>query len=326
MKLCRFTILCIGVFLSVPAYSAMYQTSAFRTAPDEVRPWGGDGVGVVAAMGSSEYFAVAAKFEGADKAAARLTFRAGSPEFKFAPVSVEKADKGKLSVHTFRIDIPKDVAAAVYNGTLELGSESIPVTLRVLPFSLPAPVTHYDISKPFTYYNSVEEVPDSRVGDPFADFTNMPPEVVRCLAPFSSDADLVLRWHITKRELVDYRSPPYLSDISAEGSAEFLRRMRGFALWRSDFDGGVIEDWGSSPLHAAALFAARQDVAYASLLMIFSERCRASSDLLTRLEGRRAAQFVYNTKPMAEDLDRLRLEIIASILKLQDMIETRGVR
>jgi len=61
---------------------------------------------------------------------------------------------GEFKQFWVTVGVPYDASAGVYDGTIELRCEgaeavSIPISVRVLPFELPAPKTYYDTSREF---------------------------------------------------------------------------------------------------------------------------------------------------------------------------------
>jgi tetratricopeptide (TPR) repeat protein len=69
----------------------------------------------------------------------------------FVPFDLKK---GRFQQYWFTWRIPVDAAPGIYRGTLSVTEDGaklgdIPVEVEVYPFSLPAPRTHYDTSKPF---------------------------------------------------------------------------------------------------------------------------------------------------------------------------------
>ena len=157
------------------------------------------------------------------------------------------------------------------------------------------------------------------------------------------DRQAASRWHLIGREVLGCM-PPH---PGAE-NPERWRRTQGLLPYWADYDGVVIPGWldaqhpwrdppegrrrSRSLAYEAALRRidtlaweavreAGDDVRYFTLLTKLSREAAASARPETAGEGRKAAQWFELVDATSVDLDTLRLETIAWILKLQTVLE-----
>lgn len=161
------------------------------------------------------------------------------------------------------------------------------------------------------------------------------------------DRDVAARWHV-----IDSRLLADLRPLLGIENPEVWRRAAGFAPFKADYDGcylaGVCEagaGWDDTPVNgyrrrnlvypvakgmvetlaSEGVRIACDDVRYYALLTRLAEEAMASASHITVYEGRRALHWFDQADVVLSDLDTIRLEAIAWILKLRTLLGKEGV-
>lgn len=160
------------------------------------------------------------------------------------------------------------------------------------------------------------------------------------------DRDVAARWHVIKSQFLNDLRP-----LLGVENPEVWRRAAGYAAYKADYDGcylaGVAEagaGWDDTPVNgfrrrnlvypvaegmvetlaSEGVRVACDDVRYYALLMRLAEDAMASSSHITVFEGRRALHWFDQADVQLADLDTVRLETIAWILKLRTLLGKEG--
>ena len=248
--------------------------------------------------------------------------------------------------------VPGDAAAGCYTGRLSFTADgrpagSLPVTLRVLPYTLPPPRARFS-GQPFVFY-----APDG-----LGTFTTPPPAGFRPLA-FAETPDYRQQAHLhTVHRFTQAATPRQLEPVRAIGAVALdaspplpgienpavWRRNKGLLAFLAGFDGvhlpALVEPeapWNDagrpvyrsrslvyptatsalSTLAAEALRAAADDVAYLSYLQTLARDLLASDDHTLVAEGRRALAWTEDISTTDPAPDTVRLDAIAWIERLR---------
>ena len=124
----------------------------------------------------------------------------------------------------------------------------------------------------------------------------------------------VNRWHLVGGKVV------LVVKADPGVSATLARRKAGFAAVRAEVD-GVEADGALPPAWREQLEFAARDRAAAERLKTLADRAIAADDAKLRLEGRRALAFLFAAvNPETDDLDLVRLEVLAIVRRLEILL------
>lgn len=180
--------------------------------------------------------------------------------------------------------------------------------------------------------------------DPDAIYAELSPVVSACLCDVLPPPHLVMRWHAIGGRLIS-TAPLALSAVE---NPEVWRRRIGFLPFQQGADGVVLPSlfdetsWSDSdanrkggtrapalvypttgaPIPTLAWEAVREgvdDLRYMTLLSKLAAECLSSTDAKIRTEGRLAGVWISRMRAGGGDLDGLRLEAIAWILRLRQV-------
>ncbi len=148
--------------------------------------------------------------------------------------------------------------------------------------------------------------------DADAAFASIGPDVDGCVTRRMPPQHLARRWHIIGAKL--YQDIPY----DSESTAEFCRRKAGFLAFSRGADGVYYRPAELPPAWLEALEFAKRDVASCEKLLALAAKCEAPDRTGLAVEGRRARHWLAAVmEPDSSDLDRLRLENLALIRRLE---------
>lgn len=148
--------------------------------------------------------------------------------------------------------------------------------------------------------------------DADAAFASLGPDVDGCVTERLPARHLARRWRIIGAKL--YQHIPY----DSESTAEFCRRKAGFLAFSKGADGVYYRPTELPPAWIEAVEFAKRDVASCERLLTLAAKGEATCRMALVTEARRARHWLASVmEPEWSDLDRLRLENLALIRRLE---------
>ncbi len=178
--------------------------------------------------------------------------------------------------------------------------------------------------------------------NPDSIYSNLAPVLAGAVCDRLPYFHLVARWHAIDAQI--FRTSP----APGVENPEHWRRQVGVVPFRGDADGVLIpgfydtaNPWaegGRKGMRSPALVYPTEngllstlawegvregikDVRYLTYLLQLADKCAASPDMYLQTEARRAGVWIRDMRVGREDLDEIRLETIALILRMQQLLD-----